>query len=204
MNPEIDRYIEKSAEFAQPILNHIRKVVHEACPEVEEQIKWSFPNFMYHGSILCHIAAFKKHCAFGFWQGALLDDPHGILNNSETNAMGNLGRITSLADLPKDDVLRTYILQAMMLIETGLKRSNPKTSSSSTSVPHDIPECLSEALEKCPKAKATFEIFSPSKRKDYIVWINEAKTPTTKKKRLETTIEWLEEGKSKNWKYEKK
>jgi uncharacterized protein YdeI (YjbR/CyaY-like superfamily) len=204
MNPEIDRYIEKSAEFAQPILNHIRKVVHDACPDVEEQMKWSFPNFVYKGSILCHMASFKKHCAFGFWQGALIEDTHGILNSSETNAMGNLGRISSVADLPKDDVLRTYIIQAMMLIDTGVKRSKPKTSSNSASVSHDLPECLREALEKSTKAKATFEIFSPSKRKDYIVWINEAKTEATKQKRLETAIEWLEEGKSRHWKYEKK
>ncbi len=202
MNPAFDTYIEKSADFAQPILKHLRELVHTACPEVEEQMKWSFPNFVYRGSILCHMASFKKHCAFGFWQGALIEDSHGILNSSETNAMGNLGRITSLNDLPDDDILRSYIVKAMVLIESGVKQS--KTKSTASPVSTEVPECLTTALEKSPKAKATFELFPPSKRKDYIVWINEAKTEATREKRLATTIEWLEEGKSRHWKYEKK
>ena len=202
MNPSFDTYIEKSADFAQPILKHLRELVHTACPEVEEQMKWSFPNFVYRGSILCHMASFKKHCAFGFWQGALIEDSHGILNSSETNAMGNLGRITSLNDLPDDDILRSYIVKAMVLIESGVKQSKAKSTASPVST--EVPECLTTALEKSPKAKATFELFPPSKRKDYIVWINEAKTEATREKRLATTIEWLEEGKSRHWKYEKK
>ena len=165
-------------------------------------MKWSFPNFVYKGSILCHMASFKKHCTFGFWQGALIQDTHGILNSSEKNAMGNLGRITSVADLPDDEILKSYIIQAMMLIDSGVKQSKPKPHPQKVST--DVPEYLNVALEQSPKAKATFELFSLSKRKDYIVWINEAKTEATKQKRLETSIQWLEEGKSKNWKYEKK
>jgi uncharacterized protein YdeI (YjbR/CyaY-like superfamily) len=202
MNQAFDNYIEKSADFAQPILNHIRQVVHAVCPEVEEQMKWSFPNFVYRGSILCHMSSFKKHCAFGFWQGALLEDPHGILNSSETNAMGNLGRIASLSDLPDDEILRSYIVKAMVLIESGVKQGKSKSAASAVSI--EVPDCLKDALDQNPRAQATFELFSPSKRKEYCVWINEAKTDSTREKRVETAIEWLEEGKSKNWKYEKK
>jgi uncharacterized protein YdeI (YjbR/CyaY-like superfamily) len=202
MNPEINRYIGESAEFAKPILKHLRELVHAACPEVEEQMKWSFPNFVYKGSILCYMASFKKHCAFGFWQNVLLKDPHGILNSSETNSMGNLGQLSALSDLPDDDILRSYIITAMMLIESGIKQS--KVKSTATPISTEVPQYLYTALEKSPKAKTTFDLFSPSKRKDYIVWINEAKTEATREKRLTTTIEWLEEGKSRHWKYEKK
>jgi uncharacterized protein YdeI (YjbR/CyaY-like superfamily) len=199
-NPAFDNYIENSAPFAQAILNHLRQLVHTACPDVEEQMKWSFPNFVYRGSILCHMASFKKHCSFGFWQGELLEDTHGKLNISETNAMGNLGKITSLADLPNDEILQTFIIQAMVLIESGVKKGKPKA----TPVVTEVPDCLVEALEKSQKAKATFDLFPPSKRKEYCIWINEAKSEATREKRLATTIEWLEEGKSRNWKYEKK
>lgn len=200
-NEQYDLYIEKSQGFAQPILRHLRDLVHKAYPEVEEKMKWSFPNFEYKKSILCSMASFKQHCAFGFWLGAIMEDPDKILNSSGESAMGQLGRITKLSDLPSDEILIRYLHQAMDLIDKGVKM--PKKDTSQKEYNLEIPTALKLALEQNDKAMATFENFSNSNKKEYIVWINEAKTEATKQKRLETTIEWLEEGKIKNWKYVK-
>lgn len=202
MNPQFDSYIERSADFAQPILNHLRKLVHEACPMVEEKMKWSFPNFEYKGSILCSMAAFKQHCTFGFWLGGVMDDPEQVLTQIGETAMGQFGRIKSLEDLPNDEIIIRYIHEAMRLTDEGVKP--PKSEIAKEKVDLVIPTELKEALKGNDKARATFEYFSPSKRKEYIEWVNEAKTSATKEKRLATTIEWLEEGRSKNWKYERK
>jgi uncharacterized protein YdeI (YjbR/CyaY-like superfamily) len=202
MIPQFDSYIERSADFAQPILNHLRSVVHEACPMVEEKMKWSFPNFEYKGKILCSMAAFKHHCTFGFWLGGVMDDPESILTKIGESTMGQFGRIKTMEDLPNDQVIIRYIHEAMRLTDEGVKP--PKSVVTNEKVVITIPIDLENALKANDKAKATFEHLSPSKRKEYIEWINEAKTDTTKEKRLATTIEWLEEGKSKNWKYERK
>lgn len=200
MNPKIDAYIEKSAEFAQPILHHLRELVHTACPEVVESIKWSFPNFEYAGSLLCHMAAFKQHCTFGFFKGALLEDPNGALTATGEQAMGHLGRITSLSDLPPDGVLIGLIQQAMRLNEE--KISIPKKKSEKKDL--EIPEYFLQALERHEKAREVFEKFSYSHRRDYLEWIAEAKTEATRDKRLQQAMEWMAEGKGRNWKYEKK
>lgn len=197
-NPQYDLYIEKSQEFAKPILNHVRELVHKACPEVDEKMKWSFPNFEYKKNILCSMASFKQHCSFGFWLGSLMEDPDGILNPVGETAMGQLGRISSLKDLPSDEIMIRYIHHAMDLIDQGVKQKKKEPLSSSEIV---IPDILKNALKNNDKANATFEKFSPSNKKEYIEWINDAKTDSTKAKRLETTLEWLEEGKVRNWKY---
>ncbi|MEO7310922.1 MAG: DUF1801 domain-containing protein [Chitinophagaceae bacterium] len=108
IDPRVDAYIEKSAPFAQPILLHLRKLVHKACPQVVETIKWSFANFDYKG-MFCSFAAFKQHCAFGFWKTALMADPEGVLSEKKNEAMGCLGRITSMKDLPPDAVIIRFI-----------------------------------------------------------------------------------------------
>ena len=92
----IDAYIAKAAPFARPILTYLRAVVHAACPDVEETIKWSMPAFDYNGPF-CSMAAFKQHATFGFWKGALIVDPK---TRKPDEAMGDLGRITRVADLP--------------------------------------------------------------------------------------------------------
>ena len=191
----IDAYIAKSAEFARPILVHLREVVHAACPEVEETMKWSFPNFMYKG-ILCSMAAFKEHCAFGFWKGSLVLKQEG---DDARDGMGHLGRLTKLSDLPSKKVLTGYIKDAMKLNDAGVKsptRSKPKRPKE-VIVPHE----LTSALGQNKKALATFEKFSPSHKREYIEWITEAKTEATRTRRLETAIEWMAEGKPRNWKY---
>jgi uncharacterized protein YdeI (YjbR/CyaY-like superfamily) len=197
-DPRIDAYIERSADFAKPILEHIRKLVHKACPDVEETWKWSFPHFDYKG-MLCSMAAFKEHASFGFWKQSLLEQD---AFPAEKTAMGSFGRITSKKDLPPDKVIIGLIHQAMELNEKGVKVVRPKPSAAANKE-IVLPDDLAAALKKDKKAQAHFDRFSPSHRKEYIQWITEAKTEPTRNKRLATTLEWLAEGKSRNWKYEK-
>jgi uncharacterized protein YdeI (YjbR/CyaY-like superfamily) len=197
----IDAYIAKAADFAQPILKHIRKLAHLAYPEINETIKWGFPHFDHKGTV-CSMAAFKNHCAFGFWKGTLLNDPNSLLSKNKEAAMGQMGRITSISDLPDDDTLIEYIRNAVKLNEEGIKLPSKKPVAPKTETA--IPDYFAEALNKHPDAKDNFERFSYSHRKEYIQWIAEAKTEETRNKRMITAIEWLSEGKSRNWKYERK
>jgi uncharacterized protein YdeI (YjbR/CyaY-like superfamily) len=194
-DPRVDDYIEKSAEFARPILKHLRRVVHLGCPQVQETIKWSFPHFDYKG-IMCGMAAFKHHCAFGFWKEKLIFEGG---KHAKREAMGHLGRITSLADLPAEKILIDYVRKAAQLNETGVK--SPVRSKTKKKQPPKIPEYFSAALKKKPKARATFENFSPTNQREYVQWVGEAKRDQTREQRLKTSILWLAEGKPRNWKY---
>ncbi len=196
-DPRVDRYIEKSAEFAKPILKYVREVVHSACPDIDETLKWGFPHFMYQG-IVCSMASFKNHCAVGFWKGALVFDSIPGVKKGKDPAMGQLGRITNIEDLPDKKVLTRCIIEAVRLNETGTKLpAKPKPAKKELVVPDD----LMAGLKKNRKALATFESFSDSHRKEYVEWITEAKTEATRMKRLTTAIEWMAEEKSRNWKY---
>lgn len=197
-DPRVDEYIARAAPFARPILKHLRKVVHAGCPEVQETIKWSFPHFEHRG-ILAGMAAFKEHCSFGFWKRSLIFPQS---QDEERDGMGHFGRITSLADLPAEKTLLGYVRKAAQLNETGTKEPKtlaPKKDSASLQVPPD----LAAGLKKNAKARKTFAGFSYSNRKDYIEWLTEAKRTETRAKRLATTLEWLAEGKTRNWKYER-
>ncbi|MGI8400779.1 MAG: YdeI/OmpD-associated family protein [Gemmatimonadaceae bacterium] len=188
-DPRVDAYIAKSADFAKPILNHVRGVVHESCPPAEETIKWGFPHFLYEG-ILCAMAAFKGHCAFILWKGSL------IVGNGDRDAMGHLGRITKLSDLPAKKVLTGYIKAAMKLNEAGVKsptRSKPKAKK-----PVAIPAEFRRALAGNKKAAAAFRTFPPSHRREYTEWIAEAKGEDTRKRRVEKAIARISSGKSRN------
>lgn len=193
--PRIDAYIAKSADFAKPILAHLRKLVHKACPEVTETIKWGMPFFEYKGP-LCNMAAFKAHCAFGFWKAALMEDPKGLLKD---DAMGSMGKITSVKDLPSDAVLLGFLKAAKQLNDNNIK---PATRTRKPVKEIATPDYIVAALKKNKKALATFDAFSPSHRKEYITWITEAKTEATREKRIATMLEWLAEGKQRNWKYQ--
>lgn len=195
VDPRINAYIEKSAEFAKPILTHIRKLVQKACPDITETMKWSFPHFDHKGTV-CSMASFKQHCAFGFWKQSLLEQ---AAFPTEKTAMGSFGRITSVKDLPPDKVMIGLIHQAVELNEKGIKVAKKPVEKKELVVPKD----LTSALSKSKTAKATFDNFSQSHKREYVAWIEEAKTEPTRNKRLATTVEWLSEGKSKNWKYEK-
>ncbi|MFL6660016.1 MAG: YdeI/OmpD-associated family protein [Massilia sp.] len=195
LDPRVDAYIAASPEFAQPILTHLRAVVHAACPEVEETIKWSSPHFLYQG-MLCHMASFKAHCAFGFWKGSLL-----FPDMAQRDAMGQFGRITSVKDLPAKKVVVGYIKQAMQLNVDGVQteaRAQPKAPR-----PLTVPSYLLDALKQNKAAKATFEAGSTSFKREYVDWMEEAKTEATRLRRMEQAIAWLAEGKARNWKYEK-
>lgn len=193
----VDAYIAKSAGFAQPILREVRHIVHQACPEVEETMKWSFPHFDYKG-MLCSMAAFKEHCAFGFWKSTLVLDS---ADNKSKDAMGQFGRITSVKELPSRRVLIGYIQKAMALNDQGIKVARAKPGGEKKELV--VPGYFLSVLKRNKKALATFNGFPYSKKKDYVTWVSEAKTEETRNKRLATSVEWLAEGKSRNWKYEK-
>ena len=197
----VDAYITKSAEFAKPILKHLRALVHEACLEVVETIKWGFPNFDYKG-VFCSMAAFKQHCSFGFWKASLMDDPKNILKPNDQGSMGNFDRITSLKDLPSDKILIGFIKQAVRLNDEGVKRVVKVTAKGSKTIA--TPAYFQKELNKDKLANETFKNFSYSNRKDYIEWFEEAKTEETRSKRIAQALEWIAEGKSRNWKYQKK
>jgi uncharacterized protein YdeI (YjbR/CyaY-like superfamily) len=197
-DPRVNAYIGKSAEFAKPILVHLRRVVHAACPDVEEAIKWGTPHFVHHG-MLCSMAAFKSHCVFGFWKGSLLEDESGALSKVGNTAMGHFGRITTIADLPAERTLAGYVKKAARLNEAGVKV--PPRKQPGLPRPAKAPADLLRALKKNGKALAVFEGFSPTNKRDYVEWITEAKTDETRARRVATAVEWMAEGKVRNWRY---
>ncbi len=196
-DPRVDAYIAKSAAFAQPILTHLRELVHAGCAEVEEAIKWSMPSFLYRGKILCGMAAFKQHCAFGFWKGREL----GYAESREGEAMGQLGRITTLKDLPKKKELLALIKRAIQ--DSDIRATAPKvaTPKKAAKPAPKTPDDLAAALRKNKKALAVYETFSPSAKREYVDWLTEAKREETRAKRLAQAVEWIAEGKQRNWRY---
>lgn len=195
----IDHYIAKSAIFAQPILMHLRALIHKSCPDVVETIKWGFPHFELAGEILCSMASFKQHCSFGFWKASIMSDPHHLFQRIGKTAMGHLGQINDISALPPDSVLEQYIKEAARLNTEGIKL--PAKPKSAEKTPTHIPEDILNALAANKDALKTFENFSPSNKKEYVEWISGAKTEDTRTRRLETAIEWMAEGKIRHWKY---
>jgi uncharacterized protein YdeI (YjbR/CyaY-like superfamily) len=200
-DPRVDTYIAKSPPFAQPILTHLRKLVRKAAPQTEETIKWGRPFYVVDGTILCNISAFKQHCTMGIWNKSVSDQVRGG-GTDTSEAMGSFGRITSLKDLPADKQLLQYLQQAANDIGAGYKpmaRTAPRQPK--PEIP--VPEPFAAALKMNKQAAVTFDSFPPSHRREYLEWITEAKRDDTRDKRIATAIEWLSEGKSRNWKYEK-
>lgn len=194
-DPRIDAYIEAAAPFARPTLAHLRALVHRACPEVQETVKWGMPFFDHHGP-LCNLAAFKAHCAFGFWKGALLVDDRAVADE----AMGHFGRITSLGDLPPDEEIEALVRRAAALNEQGVNAPRTRTA---PRAPADAPPPLLDALRAREGAMERWEALPPSHRREYATWVAEAKTEATRARRIVTAVEWISEGKSRNWKYER-
>jgi uncharacterized protein YdeI (YjbR/CyaY-like superfamily) len=183
-------------------MEHIRKLIHKTCTDVTETIKWGMPSFEYKGPFI-GFAAFKKHFALGFWKAALMKDSKILTGKDAKGSMGNLGRIESINDLPKDTVLVKWIKEAMKLNDDGVKfvrAEKPKHERKE----YTMPDYFQKELNKNKKANQTFDGFSPSHKREYLEWIIEAKSVDTRNKRMETAIEWLTEGKSRNWKYQKK
>ena len=203
-NPKVDAYIAKARPFAQPILTHLRKLVHKGCPHVEETIKWSRPFFEYRGAILCNMSAFKEHCSLGFWGeeiGAVLREAKVV----QDGGMGSLGRITRVEDLPTEKKMLDWIRQSVAFVDRG-EYTSPIAARRKVVKPPKVaveaPPEFAAALRKNKKASVVFATFSPSCKREYIEWIADAKRPETRDKRIATAVEWIGEGKQRNWKYQ--
>ena len=192
-DPRVEDYIANAPAFAKPILNEIRERVHAACPDVEEAMKWRQPSFEYKG-LMCGMAAFKDYCVFGYWKAPLVLGPAA----DGANAMGYRDQIRSIAELPSKAVFKAQVKKAMALNDAGINVPKPARA---PKAPVEVPEDLAAAVKKNKKAQAAFDRFSPSHRREYIEWITEAKTEATRTRRLLQTVEWLAEGKPRNWKY---
>lgn len=198
----IDAYISKVQPFAQPILIKLRKLIHRGNPGVIETIKWGMPSFDYKGPF-CSFAAFKQHAVFGFWKYKLIKDPKGYLGeifNKGGESMGNLGRMTGIKDLPPDKAIIDFIKQAKKLNDDGIKLP-PRAAKPKKEL--KVPDYFISALRKNKKSLDVFDNFSPSCKREYVEWITEAKTDETRNSRMKLAIEWMSEGKRRNWKYEK-
>ena len=195
----VDAYIAKSPDYAKPILIHIREFVHRVAPEVNEMIKWGFPFFDYKGPV-CHMAAFKQHCAFGFWKVKLLDNTNGYLKvDGEESSAGSVGHIRSISDLPPEDALIDFIHQAIAINEKGVKvekKAAPPKAEISMPADFDI------LLKSNTTAYFHYDKFSSSKKREYLEWFADAKSEATRQKRIEQALEWIAEGKSRHWKYQ--
>ena len=195
LDPRFDEYIANAQPYARPILKHLRKVVHAAVPDVVENMKWSTPAFDYKG-VFCSMAAFKKHCAFGFWKHQLLID-RGFIKPDDT-VLGHRGKITSIDELPSAKELTRVLKAAAKLNDEGVKLERPKTV---PKPPVKVPAYLRKALQKDKKAAVAFAAFSPSHKREYVEWLTEAKTDATRTRRLAQAVEWIAAGKPRNWKY---
>lgn len=196
-NPKIDAIIESAQPFAQPILMHIRDLVHEVCPEVEETIKWGMPHFDFSGASMCGMGAFKQHCSLFFPKASLMKDGFGYLGDVGQEGMGNFGKIGALSELPPDEALKDYIYQAMELNRKGIKVKKVKKEI----VVQELPDDFRDAMQEDMSVFEQFESMAPSHRKEYIEWITEAKRPETRANRIITAVEWISQGKGRNWKY---
>lgn len=191
----IDAYIARAQPFARPILEKVRERVHRAIPNVEEAIKWSMPAYLADGKILLITAAFKGHAALNFWRGQELESSH-----ESVGAMGQFGRIKSVEELPSDAELDRLIREAAELAKSAPAPRKAKHEPKPQPAMHSD---FAAALDKAPKARAALDAFPPSARRDYLEWITDAKQDATRAKRIATAVEWLSEGKRRNWKYEK-
>ncbi len=201
--PAVDAYIAKAAPFAQPILNHLRELIHTAAPGVTEQIKWSRPFFVYQGVILGNISAFKHHCSFGLW-GREIAATLAADGTSSNEGMGSFGKLTSIDDLPSRAKLLGYIREAAHAIASGQRTVAWTRPRSSVAKPEaEVPEALTAALAANPAAAKAFAALTPSCRREYCAWIAEAKRPETRDRRVATALPWIAEGKNRNWQYER-
>lgn len=193
--PAVDAFIARAPEFARPILKRVRAAFHKGCPDLEERLKWGMPSFEYKG-MMGMMAAFKAHTVWGFWRRKEMADPHKIF---KSGGMGGGGKITDISQLPSEKIIAEYVKAAARLNEAGPR----KKAAAKPKPPVKVPPDFTKALKSNRKALATFEALPPSHRRDYVEWITGAKQDATRERRIATAIEWLAQGKSRNWKYEK-
>jgi uncharacterized protein YdeI (YjbR/CyaY-like superfamily) len=199
-NPAIDNYIADAADFARPVLEHWRKLVHSVCPDVQESVKWSYPHFDYKGDFMFVMAAYKNHCSFTFVKAALMSDARLRESKEMKAAQRFLGKITNPEELPSDKEFSALLKEAVGLNELGVKQQRAKSVQPKEL---DTPAYFTKLLAAHPKAKEVFDTKSPSFRKNYIVWITDAKTDATREKRMMQSLEWIAEGKGRFWQFEK-
>jgi uncharacterized protein YdeI (YjbR/CyaY-like superfamily) len=201
-NPKVDAYLDTVAPFALPILLHLRALVHKACPDIEETMKWGRPFFVYQETIMANVSAFKEHCSFGFW-GQEMGEALNAAGVLKGDAAGSFGRITTKKDLPSDAVMLGLIRHAAKLIESGESTSiiAGRPARKAVKPPMEVPPEFAAALKKDKKAAAVFDAFSPSCKREYVEWITDAKRIETRDKRIATAVEWIAEGKQRHWKY---
>ena len=201
-HPAVDAYIARSAPFAQPILHHVRALLHQAVPGVQEEMKWSRPFFVFHGVILGNVSAFKAHCSVGLWGQEMAEKlrADGIASK---DGMGTLGKIAALTDLPSDKVLLSYLKHAASVITDGTRTKSMARPANRVAKPlAEVPAELAVALSQNPAAQATFQAFPPSCRKEYIDWVADAKRDETRARRVQEAVAMMAEGKRRHWKYE--
>lgn len=199
--PEVDAYIAAAPDYARPILKKLRTLFHRGSPRISEALKWNAPFFECDGIVGC-MAAFKKYVSYGFWKASELPDPHGLLKGVGNSSMSG-SNASSLADLPPDEVFVEYVRAAVehnaQAKESPRKPAKARKPAKELAVPAD----LRAALKVDRAARATFEGFPPSHRNEYVEWITEAKQSATRARRIATALEWMREGKPRNWKYMK-
>lgn len=194
-SPEVTAYIAKSAPFAKPIFERLRRLFHAACPAIEEKLKWGCPSFEYKGMV-GGFAGFKEHAAFGFWRQDVLPDPEGLFKSR--GAFGS--KLTGVSELPSDEIILQYIRRAVEMNEKGA----PARFKAKPKPPLKVPSYFLAAVRRNPKALATYQAFPPSQKREYVEWVVDAKQEETRTKRLETAVAWMAQGKVRNWKYVRK
>lgn len=199
-NKEVETYISKSADFAKPILEHLRKIIFETCSDVEENIKWGTPHYSYKGDHICMMAGFKNHCSFSLYKAEFMKDKQIAESVKAGKKYGYMDKLKSTTDLPPKKVLVAYLKEAMKINEQGIKFEKPKSDRPKVL---EIPDCFTKALKGNAKASKVFAEKSDSFRKNYLVWITGAKTEATRQERIEQSLEWIAAGKGRFWQYEK-
>lgn len=197
-DPRIDAYIAAAQPFARPILERLRRAVHAGCPDAEETVKWSMPFFMHGGRILANMAAFKQHCAFGFWHGR-----DAAEQGRDAEAMGQFGRIEKPADLPAPAALKALVQAAVARMDADATAPRPTKTRAAPRPVLAMPADFDAALDQAPAARETYDNFAPSKRRDYLEWVLEARQPATRERRIAQSVAWLAEGKARHWKYQR-
>jgi uncharacterized protein YdeI (YjbR/CyaY-like superfamily) len=199
-NSKVDDYLLKATDFAKPILEYLRKIIHHTCPEIEEDIKWGTPHYSYKGDHLCMMAGFKNHCSFSLYKAEFMTDKAIQESVKSGKKFGYMDKLKSVSELPAKKILVALIKEAMTLNEQGIKKAKPK---SETPKLIEVPDYFEKALKTNPKAKEIFESKSASFRKDYLVWITGAKTEATRQTRVKQSLEWITAGKGRFWQYGK-
>ncbi len=200
-SPKVDRYSRQAEAFAQSILQQLRDMIHVVCPGVIEDIKYGIPHFSYHGDYLCIFAAYKSHCSFTFYKDALMQDARLKANSSQPAAKRFMGKLTDVTELPATADLKAWLNEAMALNEAGVKLPQREATA-----PKEVmmPAAFAAALRANPKVRAIFDSKSPSFRKEYNVWIGDARTDATRDKRIEEAVSWIADGKGRFWKLKAK